>query len=60
MKPKQLFTLVAACLWLAPGGLLLQAREPARNLEDLAKLAAAQGIPIKEVQALAQKAWLER
>ena len=40
MKPKQLFTLVAACLWLAPGGLLLQAREPARNLEDLAKLEA--------------------
>ena len=30
------------------------------EFDDLAKLAAAQGIPIKEVQALAQKAWLER
>jgi uncharacterized protein (TIGR00299 family) protein len=30
------------------------------EFEDLAKLAAERGIPIKEVQALAQKAWLER
>jgi serine protease Do len=40
MKTKQLFTLTAACLWLAPGSLLLEAREPARNLADLAKLEA--------------------
>jgi uncharacterized protein (TIGR00299 family) protein len=30
------------------------------EFDDLAKLAAEQSIPIKEVQALAQKAWLER
>jgi len=30
------------------------------EFEDLAKLSAAHGIPVKEVQALAQKAWLER
>ena len=30
------------------------------EFDDLAKLAAEQGIPIKEIQALAQKAWLER
>jgi uncharacterized protein (TIGR00299 family) protein len=30
------------------------------EFDDLAKLAAANGIPIKEIQALAQKAWLER
>jgi uncharacterized protein (TIGR00299 family) protein len=30
------------------------------EFEDLAKLSAERGIPIKEVQALAQKAWLER
>ncbi len=30
------------------------------EFEDLAKLAAGRGIPLKEIQALAQKAWLER
>ena len=30
------------------------------EFDDLAKLAAERGIPIKEMQALAQKAWLER
>jgi len=30
------------------------------EFDDLAKLAAERGIPIKEIQALAQKAWLER
>lgn len=30
------------------------------EFEDLAKLSAECGIPVKEVQALAQKAWLER
>ena len=30
------------------------------EFEDLAKLSAAHGIPVKEVQALAHKAWLER
>ncbi|MDP2319507.1 MAG: nickel pincer cofactor biosynthesis protein LarC [Acidobacteriota bacterium] len=30
------------------------------EFEDLAKLAAERSIPIKEIQALAQKAWLER
>jgi uncharacterized protein (TIGR00299 family) protein len=30
------------------------------EFDDLAKLAGEQGIPIKEIQALAQKAWLER
>jgi uncharacterized protein (TIGR00299 family) protein len=30
------------------------------EFEDLAKLSAEHGIPVKEVQALAQKAWLER
>jgi len=30
------------------------------EFDDLAKLAAERSIPIKEVQALAQKAWLER
>lgn len=30
------------------------------EFDDLAKLAAEQSIPIKEIQALAQKAWLER
>lgn len=30
------------------------------EFDDLATLATARGIPIKEVQALAQKAWLER
>jgi uncharacterized protein (TIGR00299 family) protein len=30
------------------------------EFEDLAKLSAERGIPIKEVQALAHKAWLER
>jgi pyridinium-3,5-bisthiocarboxylic acid mononucleotide nickel chelatase len=30
------------------------------EFEDLAKLSAERGIPVKEVQALAQKAWLER
>lgn len=30
------------------------------EFDDLAKLAAEKGIPIKEIQALAQKAWLER
>ena len=29
---------MSACLWLAPGSLHLQAREPARNLADLVKL----------------------
>ena len=30
------------------------------EFDDLAKLSAERGIPIKDVQALAQKAWLER
>lgn len=30
------------------------------EFEDLAKLSAERGIPVKEVQALAHKAWLER
>ena len=30
------------------------------EFDDLAKRATERGIPIKEVQALAQKAWLER
>ena len=30
------------------------------EFDDLAKLAAEKSIPIKEIQALAQKAWLER
>jgi uncharacterized protein (DUF111 family) len=30
------------------------------EFEDLAKLSAERGIPVKELQALAQKAWLER
>ena len=30
------------------------------EFEDLAKLSAEHGIPVKEVQALAQKAWLDR
>ena len=30
------------------------------EFDDLAKLAAERGIPIKDVQALAHKAWLER
>ena len=30
------------------------------EFDDLATLAAAKSIPIKEIQALAHKAWLER
>ena len=30
------------------------------EFEDLAKLSAERGIPIKDLQALAHKAWLER
>jgi uncharacterized protein (DUF111 family) len=30
------------------------------EFEDLAKLSAERGIPIKDVQALAHKAWLDR
>jgi uncharacterized protein (DUF111 family) len=30
------------------------------EFDDLVKLAAERSIPIKEIQALAQKAWLER
>jgi uncharacterized protein (DUF111 family) len=30
------------------------------EFEDLAKLSEQRGIPIKDVQALAHKAWLER
>jgi uncharacterized protein (DUF111 family) len=30
------------------------------EFEDLAKLSAEHGIPIKDVQALSLKAWLER
>jgi uncharacterized protein (DUF111 family) len=30
------------------------------EFDDLAKLSAERGIPIKDVQALALKAWLER
>jgi uncharacterized protein (DUF111 family) len=30
------------------------------EFEDLAKLSAERGIPIKDAQALAHKAWLER
>lgn len=40
MKAKPIFTLMGICLWLAPGGLPVQAREPARNPGDLAKLEA--------------------
>jgi uncharacterized protein (DUF111 family) len=32
----------------------------APEFEDCAQIAAARGLPIKEVQALAVKAWLER
>jgi uncharacterized protein (DUF111 family) len=30
------------------------------EFEDLAKLSAERGIPIKDAQAIAHKAWLER
>ena len=30
------------------------------EFDDLAKLSQERGIPIKDVQALAQKAWLDR
>ena len=39
------------------GGQVLNAQP---EFDDLAKLSAQRGIPIKDVQALAQKAWLER
>ena len=39
------------------GGQILNAQP---EFDDLAKLSAERGIPIKDVQALAQKAWLER
>jgi uncharacterized protein (DUF111 family) len=39
------------------GGQVLNAQP---EFDDLAKLAAERGIPIKDVQALALKAWLER
>jgi uncharacterized protein (TIGR00299 family) protein len=39
------------------GGRVLNAQP---EFEDLAKLSTERGIPVKEVQALAQKAWLER
>jgi uncharacterized protein (DUF111 family) len=38
-------------------GLVLNAQP---EFDDLAKLSAERGIPIKDVQALAHKAWLER
>ncbi|MBC8125639.1 MAG: serine protease [Gloeobacteraceae cyanobacterium ES-bin-144] len=37
------------CLWLASGGLLMQAREPAKNLQDLVKLES-------KVEAVSRKA----
>ena len=40
MKVNQILPLVGLCLWLTPGGLPLQAREPARNLEELTRLEA--------------------
>ena len=39
------------------GGRVLNAQP---EFDDLAKLSAERGIPIKDLQALAQKAWLER
>ncbi len=39
------------------GGQILNAQP---EFDDLAKLSAERGIPIKDLQALAQKAWLER
>jgi uncharacterized protein (TIGR00299 family) protein len=39
------------------GGRVLNAQP---EFEDLAKLSAERGIPVKDVQALAHKAWLER
>jgi uncharacterized protein (TIGR00299 family) protein len=39
------------------GGQVLNAQP---EFDDLAKLSAERGIPLKDVQALAQKAWLER
>jgi uncharacterized protein (DUF111 family) len=39
------------------GGRVLNAQP---EFEDLAKLSEQRGIPIKDVQALAHKAWLER
>ena len=39
------------------GGQVLNAQP---EFDDLAKLSAERGIPIKDLQALAQKAWLER
>jgi serine protease Do len=43
MKAKRLFTLAAICLSLAPSGPPLQARESARNLQDLVKLESKVG-----------------
>ena len=40
MKANTILQLTALGLWLATGGLSVQGREPARNLEDLAKLEA--------------------
>jgi len=48
MKAKSLFPCVGLCLSLAAGSLSLQAREPARNLQDLAKLES-------KVEALSRK-----
>jgi uncharacterized protein (DUF111 family) len=39
------------------GGRVLNAQP---EFEDLAKLSAERGIPVKDAQALAHKAWLER
>jgi len=39
------------------GGQIVNAQP---EFEDLAKLSADRGIPIKDLQALAHKAWLER
>ena len=48
MKAKSLFPCVGLCLSLALGSLSLPAREPARNLQDLAKLES-------KVEALSRK-----
>ncbi|MDP3852002.1 MAG: trypsin-like peptidase domain-containing protein [Luteolibacter sp.] len=40
MKPVPISPLIGLCLWLIPAAMPLQAREPARNLQDLEKLEA--------------------
>ena len=48
MKQNPIHTLRGLCLWLVCGGLQMQAREPARNLQDLVKLES-------KVEAVARK-----